>query len=96
MQSNSPQSDRPDSQPESGVRTGDPSFEEAYARLEETVRALESGDLTLEAATGLYEEGMGLVQLCSRLLSEAELRMTRLQQAHAAGPEDDPLFPDEE
>ena len=93
MQSSSPQAN---GQPEGDPRAPDLSFEDAYTRLEETVRALESGELTLEAATNLYEEGMRLVQLCGRLLSEAELRMTRLREAQTAEPTDGPLFPDEE
>ncbi len=69
------------------------SFEEAFSRLGETVQALESGGLTLEAATGLYEEGMRLVELCNRLLSTAELRVNRLKEAYgeylAQGPLED-------
>ncbi len=93
MQSSCPQAG---GQPEGDPQAPGLSFEDAYTRLEETVRALESGELTLEAATNLYEEGMRLVQLCGRLLSEAELRMTRLREAHTTGPTDGPLFPDEE
>ena len=58
------------------------SFEEAFSRLGETVEALESGRLTLEAATGLYEEGMRLVELCNRLLNTAELKVNRLKEAY--------------
>jgi exodeoxyribonuclease VII small subunit len=85
-----------DAHPEGNLQAEEPSFEEAYTRLGKTVRALESGELTLEAATSLYEEGMLLVQLCNRRLSEAELRMTRLRDAHATEAVDEPLFPDEE
>ena len=60
-----------------------PTFEEAYTRLSETVQALESGGLTLEAATNLYEEGMRLVQLCNRFLSTAELKVTQLKDVYA-------------
>ena len=59
------------------------SFEEAFDRLGETVQALEEGGLTLEAATDLYEEGMRLVQLCNRLLSAAELKVTQLKDAYS-------------
>ena len=60
-----------------------PSFEDAYRRLGETVQALESGSLSLDAATKLYEEGMHLVQLCSRLLGDAELKVTQLQTSYS-------------
>ena len=96
MQSSSPQPGSHDGQPEGDPQAPDLSFEDAYTRLEETVRTLESGELTLEAATNLYEEGMRLVQLCGRLLSGAELKMTKLREVHSTGPTDGPLFPDEE
>ena len=57
------------------------SFEESYAQLEETVRALEAGGLTLEEATRLYEKGMHLARICNQRLSAAELKITRLQRA---------------
>ena len=59
------------------------SFEQAFDRLGETVQALESGGLTLESATNLYEEGMRLVKLCNRLLSEAELKVTQLKDVYS-------------
>ena len=65
------------------VSKDEPSFEQAFNRLGETVEALESGGLTLEAATDLYEEGMRLVQLCNRLLSTAELKVTQLSDAYS-------------
>ena len=85
-----------DHQPESTSQDQEPSFEDAYARLGETVHALESGELTLQSATDLYEEGMRLVQLCNRLLSKAELRMTELRDARTADAPDEPLFPEEQ
>ena len=59
------------------------SFEEAFARLGETVDALESGGLSLDAATRLYEEGMRFVQQCNQLLNEAELKVTQLKDVYA-------------
>jgi exodeoxyribonuclease VII small subunit len=60
------------------------SFEEAFRCLEETVARLEEGGLPLEEALALYEEGMRLAQGCQELLDQAELRITRLQEAFAA------------
>jgi exodeoxyribonuclease VII small subunit len=60
------------------------SFEELFRRLEETVARLEEGGLPLEEALALYEEGMRLAQSCQELLDQAELRITRLQEAFAA------------
>jgi exodeoxyribonuclease VII small subunit len=62
----------------------DKSFEEAFRRLEEAVAKLEEGGLPLEEALALYEEGMRLAQGCQELLDQAELRITRLQEAFAA------------
>jgi exodeoxyribonuclease VII small subunit len=66
------------------------SFEEAFRRLEETVARLEEGGLPLEEALALYEEGMRLAQGCQELLDQAELRITRLQEAFAAYREEAP------
>ena len=61
---------------------GDLTFEQALARLDGTVEALESGGLSLEESTRLYEEGIGLARLCSEALASAELRITRIRTAH--------------
>jgi exodeoxyribonuclease VII small subunit len=61
----------------------DNSFEKAFSDLEATVRKLEDGHLTLDDATGLFEEGMKLARRCNELLSTAELKVTRLQTAFA-------------
>jgi len=60
------------------------SFEDVFRRLEETAARLEEGGLPLEEAIDLYEEGMRLAQRCQELLDQAELRVTRLQEAFAA------------
>ena len=67
----------------SGTNEGQTSFEEALNRLSETVEALESGGLTLEKATALYEEGIRLVQLCNTLLGTAELKVTQLKDDYS-------------
>ena len=54
-------------------------FEAAYQQLEDTVQALESGGLSLDQATKLYEEGTKLAKACNELLIAAELRISRLQ-----------------
>lgn len=60
----------------------DLTFEQALERLDATVEALESGGLSLEESTRLYEEGIGLARLCSEALASAELRITRIRTAH--------------
>lgn len=58
-------------------------FEEAAARLEGIVKALESGTLPLEESLLLYEEGVRLVRDCSRELNEAEQKVKVLQRTSA-------------
>ena len=58
-------------------------FEESAARLEEVVRRLEQGDVPLEEALGLFEEGSKLVKKCSAQLEKAEQKVSRL----LAGPD---------
>ena len=57
-------------------------FEEALGRLEETVRALESGGLSLEEATKLYEDGVKLARVCNEILTSAELRISRIRTSY--------------
>ena len=54
------------------------SFEEAYAKLEESVTALRDGQMPLERALQYYEEGMKLAQYCNELLQKAEVRVQQL------------------
>lgn len=50
-------------------------FEQAMARLEEIVRLLESGELSLDETVRLYEEGQKLRQFCEQKLNDAEKRI---------------------
>lgn len=56
-----------------------PGFEETFAQLERTVQALESGSLTLEQTTNLFQEGMRLARACHEMLDAAELKIKQLQ-----------------
>ena len=53
-------------------------FEAALGKLEELVRRMETGDLTLEESLKAFEEGTRLARLCSRKLDEAERRVELL------------------
>lgn len=53
-------------------------FEEALAALEETVAALDTGELSLEESLVLFETGQRLAELCSKRLDEASLRVEQL------------------
>ena len=56
------------------------SFEEALSRLEEVVHKLEAGNLPLDEAVALFEEGTRLARLCNERLDAAELKITQLVQ----------------
>jgi exodeoxyribonuclease VII small subunit len=49
-----------------------PKFEECLARLEKIVHELEKGELPLEKALALFEEGVQLSTSCRKELDEAE------------------------
>jgi exodeoxyribonuclease VII small subunit len=57
---------------------GQKSFEAALGELEEVVRQLENGDLSLEETLALYERGQRLSRHCQERLDQAELRITEL------------------
>ena len=57
------------------------SFEEAFGILEQTVRELENGNLSVDEAVKLYERGMEMARLCSARLDSAELRINQLAQS---------------
>lgn len=60
------------------------SFEDAFGRLEETVRTLEAGGLSLDEMLSLFEEGMRLVKICNQTLDAGDLKVSQLL-AGAAG-----------
>lgn len=64
-----------------------PSFEAAFASLQQIITQLENTELPLEEALKLYEEGKRLSELCSQLLETAQLRVESLSSnpAMAAG-----------
>lgn len=53
-------------------------FEDALRQLEERVRDLERGDVPLERALALYEEGVALVRACHDRLDAADKRIVEL------------------
>ena len=55
-------------------------FENAIARLEQIVRALESGSAPLDDSLALFEEGVRLVKLCNEKLDSAETRIKFLTE----------------
>ncbi len=83
-----------------GAKDTAPGFEKALERLEEIVREMENGELSLETMVARFEEGQKLVRACGATLSQIERRIEILVQEgdkvvakpmdEAAGNEEDP------
>jgi exodeoxyribonuclease VII small subunit len=54
-------------------------YEALYAELQAVVARLETGELPLDEALRLYEQGVRLAANCQQLLDQAELRVQQLQ-----------------
>jgi exodeoxyribonuclease VII small subunit len=54
------------------------SFEVSMKELEDIVKKLESGDIELNEAMGLFEKGVKLTRECSGLLNAARQKVTEL------------------
>lgn len=63
-----------------------PTFEENMARLEQIVRAMERGDVPLQESLKLFQEGTSLVEVCGKLLDEAELQVKKIATAADGSP----------
>lgn len=59
-------------------KTESPAFEPSLKRLEEIVRLLEEGSLSLEESLTLFEEGVGLSRKCLTILTTAERKVEQL------------------
>ena len=64
-------------------------FEQSMQRLEQIVRAMERGDVALEASLKLFQEGTDLVKSCSKLLDEAELQVKMITASADGSPMED-------
>lgn len=59
-------------------QSGTASFEDSIQRLEKIVAQLQSGDLPLDQALKLFEEGVGLSRQCQSQLEVAERKVELL------------------
>ena len=57
-------------------------FEDLMGQLENCVEQLEKGGISLEGAAGIYEKGMTLAAEASKRLSEADLKITSIQEKY--------------
>ena len=68
------------------------SYEQALARLYETLRTLEDGKISLEDAIAAVARGREYLQLCQRKLDEARQRIESLPVSEP-GDKDEPPHP---
>ncbi|WP_178022776.1 exodeoxyribonuclease VII small subunit [uncultured Paenibacillus sp.] len=59
-------------------------FEEAMNQLEDIVSQLEHGDVPLEKAIDLFQEGMRLSQLCGQKLAQVERKIEMIVEEDGA------------
>ena len=64
-----------------------PDFETSLKRLEEIVKKLENGELSLDSALQLFEEGIKLSRFCHTKLEEAERRVEILLKNSSGQPQ---------
>ena len=55
-------------------------FEQALDKLENTVKKMEEGDVSLDKSMELFEEGVKLVKFCSIKLREVEKKVEILKK----------------
>ena len=65
----------------SAKRTSTRTFEDALRRLEAIVESLEQGNVSLDEAVGLYEEGIQLSKECAERLRASELKIKKLTKS---------------
>ena len=53
-------------------------FEEMMSQLEQIAKDLESGELSLDESVKKFEEGMEISKSCSKILEDAEKKITIL------------------
>ena len=51
-------------------------FEESMLRLEQIVKTMETGDISLEESLKLFQEGTELARSCGKILEDAKLQVT--------------------
>ncbi len=64
-------------------------FEQSISELEEIVRLLEKGELTLEESLKHFEKGIGLARKCQDVLNQAEQKIEILTTAQSESEADE-------
>lgn len=71
-------------------------FETNITRLEQIVRAMESGDISLDESVKLFQEGTELIRACEKLLDEAEFNVKKVLAAADGSPREEAFISDAE
>ena len=71
------------------------SFEDSMQRLDEIVKALEKGDVTLNDSMAMFEEGTALIRRCTELLDNVQQQVVRLKKGPDGAPEELPFDAEE-
>jgi exodeoxyribonuclease VII small subunit len=71
-------------------------FESSLEELEQIVRELEQGELTLEKSLELFEQGVKLSRECQERLNQAERRIEILMRDNQGRPTVRPFAPEGE
>lgn len=70
-------------------------FEQSLSRLEEIVDRLEGGELALSDSMKLFEEGAGLVAACTKMLDDAEQKVSVLKITENGKAVEQPFEPED-
>ena len=71
-------------------------FEEALNKLEEKVRLLEGGNITLDESLAAFEDAVGIVKICNERLEAAEGRVRLLVESADGSVSDTDFVPGDE
>lgn len=72
------------------------SYSQAVSRLEEILERIEKGEADIDELSSLVEEAAGLVSLCKKKLTQAEMQVKRIterleREEHEAPQEGSPI-----
>jgi len=73
-----------------------PTFEDSLAELEAIIAELERGDLPLDKMMERYETGVKALELCRKVLDQAEKRIAVLVKGEDGKLKAEPFQPDAE
>ena len=66
-------------------------FEQSLKRLDEIVKSLERGDVSLADSMTLFEEGTALIKSCSTMLDQAAQKVVMLKKGADGTPAELPF-----